>query len=392
VPDFSVATLVTLAGSDPWALASVVTDGDPAALTSVGAVFHTAAQRADEVSRLGQTADATVASAFSNNGLPIHDATESAGLTRALLSGNGESMEEVGRLLDVVADELGTAADNSRTELSRLTDTINAIIARRNEFMALNRRTLSQPDVDAADRGFQNEAVQAVRGCADAVQRHVDGYDRVLSSRIGYLDDLGYPGTTPGQQQGGDILTTPPAPRTGTVEIFPRTYGLDPRLEGGVRFPVMPGGPEILVNVPAPPDPTATDQGQLGPGTGLPGVVADRDTGGGAGPAATGPGLPVPTGRGTPTDRVKEQVDPPTLDAARRELEGEVVARRPDGEPFDHVQKVQQGQRALVKRITQLQRQLGDTRTTDDQRPALETELSEASRLLDHTEQFVPRP
>ena len=57
-----------------------------------------------------------------------------------------------------------------------------------------------------------------------------------------------------------------------------------------------------------------------------------------------------------------------------------MVARRPDGEPFDHVTKVRQGQRGLV------------TRTTDAERPALEAELSEASRLLDRTEQFVPRP
>jgi hypothetical protein len=45
-----------------------------------------------------------------------------------------------------------------------------------------------------------------------------------------------------------------------------------------------------------------------------------------------------------------------------------------------------------VTRITQLLRLLGDTRTTDAERPALEAELSEASRLLDRTEQFVPRP
>ena len=95
-------------------------------------------------------------------------------------------MEEVARVMDVVAAELGAAAGNARTELRSLTDEINAIIARRNEFMSLNRRTLTQPEVDTADRTFQNQAVQAVRDRADAVQRHVDGYDRLLSSRTGY--------------------------------------------------------------------------------------------------------------------------------------------------------------------------------------------------------------
>lgn len=387
-----MAALVALAGRDPGALARTVTDGDPAAITAAGVVFHGAAQRATEVARLGLTADTTTSAAFTNNGQPVYDAGQSAGLTRALLSGNGESMEEVARVLDTVAGDLGTAAGNARTELARLTDQVNAIIARRNEFMTLNRRTLDQPDVDAAERGFHDEAVRAVRGCADAVQRHVDGYDRVLTSRIGYLDDLGYPADTPGQPRAGEVLITPIDPRGGMVEIFPRSPGLDPRLEGGVGFPIMPGGPEILVNVPAPPGPTATDQGQLGPGVGSPGIVIDRNAGGGIGPVAPGPGLPGPVKQGRPTDRLKEQVDDPTLDAARRELQGEVVRRRPDGEPFDHVEKVQQGQRGLVKRITQLQRQLGDTRTTEAQRPALEAELSEASRLLDHSEQFVPRP
>lgn len=378
-----MAALVALAGRDPAALARTVTDGDPGAIMAAGAVFHGAAARASEVAGLGQAADTTTASAFTNNGLPVHDAGQSARLTRALLSGNGESMEEVARVLDTVAGELGTAAGNARMELGRLTDQLNAIIARRNELMALNRRTLAQPDVDAAERGYQDEAVRAVRACADAVQRHVDGYDRVLSSRIGYLDDLGYPAGNPGQPRGGDILITPPGPLGPSAEIFPRANGLDPRLEGGVGFPIMPSGPEILVNVPAPPGPTVTDQGQLGAGAGAPGIVINPSTGtsGGTGPSR----------RGTPTDRLKEQVTDITLDAARRELKGEVVSRRSQGTPFDHVTKARQGQRGLVNRITQLQRLLGDTRTTGVQRPALEAELSEASRLLDHTEQFVPR-
>jgi hypothetical protein len=134
VADFSIGALVALAGSNPWTIAETVTGGDPGAVTAAGAVFHAAAQRAADVSRLGETADATVAAAFANNGRPVYDAEQSAGLTRALLSGNGESMEEVARVLDVVAGELDRAAGNARTELGRQEGEINAIIARRNEF------------------------------------------------------------------------------------------------------------------------------------------------------------------------------------------------------------------------------------------------------------------
>jgi len=106
---------------------------------------------------------------------------------------------------------------------------------------------------------------------------------------------------------------------------------------------------------------------------------------------AGGDGEAPQTG-GTKTDRYKEHLTDRDLDAARRELDGEVVAPKSDGTPWNHVQEVREAQNGLVKRIQQLQRQLGDTRTAPADRPALEAELSEASRLLDYSELFVPRP
>ena len=95
---------------------------------------------------------------------------------------------------------------------------------------------------------------------------------------------------------------------------------------------------------------------------------------------------------GTKTDRLKEHLTDRDLDAARRELDGEVVATKPDGTPWDHVDEVRNAQRGLVNRIGQLKRQLGDTRISAADKSALQSELSEASRLLDYSEQFVPRP
>jgi hypothetical protein len=110
-------------------------------------------------------------------------------------------------------------------------------------------------------------------------------------------------------------------------------------------------------------------------------------------PADAGSG--EPTGMagkaGTKTDRLKEHLTDRDLDAARRELDGEVVATKPNGQPWDHVDEVRNAQRGLVNRINQIQRQLGDSRISDADRAALQSELSEASRLLDHSEQFVLR-
>jgi hypothetical protein len=47
-------------------------------------------------------------------------------------------------------------------------------------------------------------------------------------------------------------------------------------------------------------------------------------------------------------DGIKGEVTRRTLDAARRELKGEVVARKPDGSPYDHLTKVRQAQGACA--------------------------------------------
>lgn len=93
----------------------------------------------------------------------------------------------------------------------------------------------------------------------------------------------------------------------------------------------------------------------------------------------------------TKTDRLKEHLTDRDLDAARRELDGEVVATKSDGTPWDHVDEVQNAQRGLVNRIGQIKRQLGDSRISDADRSTLNDELSQASKLLDYSEQFVPR-
>lgn len=93
---------------------------------------------------------------------------------------------------------------------------------------------------------------------------------------------------------------------------------------------------------------------------------------------------------GTKTDRCREHLTRRDLDAARRELDGEVVATKPDGTPWNHVGEVRDAQRGLANRIDQLKRLLADSRVSDEVRGAAQSELSEASRLLDYSRQFVP--
>lgn len=93
----------------------------------------------------------------------------------------------------------------------------------------------------------------------------------------------------------------------------------------------------------------------------------------------------------TRTDVYKGILDDAHLDAARRELQGEVVARRSDGTPFNHVGEVREAQRGLFKRIQSINNRLGNPEIDASERDLLQKELGEASRLLDYSEKFVPR-
>ncbi|MEV6448448.1 putative T7SS-secreted protein [Amycolatopsis sp. NPDC051716] len=93
----------------------------------------------------------------------------------------------------------------------------------------------------------------------------------------------------------------------------------------------------------------------------------------------------------TKTDRLKEHLTDRDLDAARRELNGEVVARKSGGTPWDHVKEVKEAQQGLLNQVNKLKRMLDDSRLSPADRPGIENELSEASKLLDYSEQWVPR-
>jgi RHS repeat-associated protein len=111
------------------------------------------------------------------------------------------------------------------------------------------------------------------------------------------------------------------------------------------------------------------------------------------GPAVTAAGVTAVAAKGvaTKTDRLKAHVLNGELDAARREAAGQVVKRKADGTPWDHVHELRDAQRGLLNRIESINRQLGRDGISDAQRVTLQQELGQASRLLDKTEGYLPR-
>ncbi|WP_198027351.1 polymorphic toxin type 28 domain-containing protein [Candidatus Paracaedibacter symbiosus] len=81
-----------------------------------------------------------------------------------------------------------------------------------------------------------------------------------------------------------------------------------------------------------------------------------------------------------------------TLRAAQKELKGEQIdLAKQRGTEYNHIEKVQQAQKGLERHIKAIKNRLGFTKLPKVERQALHQELSEASKLLDHTKQFVPR-
>jgi len=112
-----------------------------------------------------------------------------------------------------------------------------------------------------------------------------------------------------------------------------------------------------------------------------------------SGPTAADTGArctPQPPFDPDPLANYRQQLDPATLDAARRELRGEVVARKPDGTPYNHVGKVKDAQRGLKNTIAAMEKDLSSPGCSPAQRAQAQRIISEASRLLDYSEKYVP--
>ena len=81
-----------------------------------------------------------------------------------------------------------------------------------------------------------------------------------------------------------------------------------------------------------------------------------------------------------------------TLDAARRERQGQIVRLKADGTPFDHVDKVQKAQRGILNQIDKLKKTLETTPKNSNEADELNDALSVLSKLLDKSSEFCPRP
>jgi RHS repeat-associated protein len=85
---------------------------------------------------------------------------------------------------------------------------------------------------------------------------------------------------------------------------------------------------------------------------------------------------------------IAKNLDPKTIEAAARELKGEIVKINPaTGRAFDHVKKVQEAMEGLKNQIGELNKFLSDPQLSDKARKAIKEKLSKASKKLDEVEE-----
>jgi len=89
-------------------------------------------------------------------------------------------------------------------------------------------------------------------------------------------------------------------------------------------------------------------------------------------------------------DNTKGHLQESDLNAARRELDGEVVKRKPDGTPWDHVHEVIDAQTGLYRRINDLKAMMSRYPPSSAEYAHMQELLSDMSKALDKSREFVP--
>lgn len=85
---------------------------------------------------------------------------------------------------------------------------------------------------------------------------------------------------------------------------------------------------------------------------------------------------------GQQVSRRQNSLDSRHRDAALREARGEVVARRPDGKPYDHINEIRETANGLRGDIRRIDRLLGRDDLSQSTRATLQNAKAEASKLL----------
>ncbi len=91
-------------------------------------------------------------------------------------------------------------------------------------------------------------------------------------------------------------------------------------------------------------------------------------------------------------ERAGAAKDATSLRAALRELKGEQIEKAIErGVKYDHIQKVQKAQEGLEGLIESIKNRMSYPKTPQNEFELLKKELSDATKLLNRSREFVPK-
>lgn len=376
---------------NPFAPDGAIPSGDPATLRRAADAF---AATADTLTGAGSRAAAARGVAPGDwSGAAAGEFAETCGTVQARAVQGGVVLRSAAGALYTLAAELEAAIGAARRAQDRADELAAAAFRLQKEMDWADAAALPGLDAQADElrtqaRQVERDTVAAFDRAAVAGELAAGVFDQVAAAAFapcaleGGGAQQGPGGGAGGAPGGGQADAGGLAAGAGGAAGQPLAGFVLP-VPGGVG--VMPGPGGRPVPAPRPPGPAVglvTPGGRTtarpGSGTGT-GVLPGRGRTDGVDPAKS-------------LHTIKEHVTPRDLSAARMELLGTVVIRKLGGDPYDHVREVRESQRALLDRIKAIKKRMAHPGLPHREQGALSAELGEASRLLDLTESFVPRP
>jgi hypothetical protein len=138
-----------------------LTVGQPDQIYALAGTFESAAREAASASEKGARASLTTGEAYRVDGTEVHAVDLETGRTRDLLSGSGDDLDRIAKILRGVGDELGArtrTATGHVTDLEGQLDAVHATFRRfEADYRTARAAAVTPADVTALDAGYQTE-------------------------------------------------------------------------------------------------------------------------------------------------------------------------------------------------------------------------------------------
>lgn len=178
--------VIAAAGIDPRKLNAQLAAGRPDAIVALSRAFEEAGRTSAEAHRQALRAHATIGGSFTNDGLPVLDATAQDDQARRNLGDAGRDLEDAAALLRGAVPALEGAQRTGDRAVTGMQAGLRDLFTRWNQYAASGGATAADQDRMVA------EGVGIVQAAGTTVRRALDDYDAGLRRDAAELRGRGY--------------------------------------------------------------------------------------------------------------------------------------------------------------------------------------------------------